>query len=332
MSYKKVLITSNNSYCESYKRALIASNNPIQLFNSSLNPGNTTKSGITMANNGDGTFTFNGTSTAWAYFSFPLNLSLYAGHKILMTGCPSGGSFTTYYMDINYTGSDTGNGTFAVISEKSNGASLSIGPNQTVTNLIYKPQIIDFTAIFGKGNEPKNLAEAKTKFTQYFSTETVYPYNPSYCLSPKSALITPTKNLFNLASANSVSVKNGYWIQTAGIYAPTGYFYELDVTAGEQYTVSYDLYTTGGHDALAISVQTGKGYLPVADSGKRLTIGINGYDSKKAFARHVQKFTIPGGVTHIYFTGSNNGNFRNFQIEKGNIAVADIQYVPYNYI
>lgn len=322
MSHKKVLITkADGSYCESYKKALIASNNPIQLFNSSLNPGNTTKSGITMTNNGDGTFTFNGTSTAWAFFSFQSNLSLYVGHKILMTGCPSGGSFTTYYMDINYTGSDTGNGIFAVISEKSNGASLSIGPNQTVTNLIYKPQIIDFTAIFGKGNEPKNLAEAKTKFTQYFSTETVYPYNPSYCLSSKSALITPTKNLFNPASANIVD----HTIYFNPAVTHTGHFYKMTVEAGATYSVSYDLHNGGGADGLGLSVQTGNYYT----DGTRLLVHLIGGESVKEFYQHTGKFTVPAGITEVTFSGLSSNQYRYFQIEKGATATS---YVPYNYI
>mgnify|MGYP002679421035 CR=1 FL=1 len=317
-------------YCESYKKVLIQSSNPIQLLNPTKFQ-TLTLSGVSFVSN-NGVITANGTATAAIYFAVQtIAMSIVSGHKMLITGCPSGGSWSGYCLydsgDSTH-GVDFGSGAiYPVTVDRSTYIYIYIAKGYVVTNLQFKPRFYDLTATFGAGNEPTTIAAFRAKFPNE-----VYPYNPSYCLSPKSALITPTKNLFNLASANSVSVKNGYWIQTAGIYAPTGYFYELDVTAGEQYTVSYDLYTTGGHDALAISVQTGKGYLPVADSGKRLTIGINGYDSKKAFARHVQKFTIPGGVTHIYFTGSNNGNFRNFQIEKGNIAVADIQYVPYNYI
>lgn len=309
-------------YCESYKRALIASNNPIQLFNSSLNPGNTTKSGITMTNNGDGTFTFNGTSTAWAFFSFQSNLSLYAGHKILMTGCPSGGSYTTYYMDINYTGADIGSGGWMTISEKSNEASLSIGPNQTVSNLVYKPQIIDFTAIFGAGNEPKNLAEAKTKFAQYFSTEAVYPYNPSYCASPKSALITPTKNLFDLNSANIVD-HTTYFTPAGG--AGT-HFYKMTVESGATYSVSFDLYTNGAlPNGLALGVQTGDHY----GDGKKLAVNLRGKESATEFYPHTTKFAVPTGITEVTFSGLGDNQYRNFQIEKGITATS---YVHYNYI
>lgn len=331
MSYKKVLITSTNPspYCESYKRALIASNNPIQLFNSSLNPGNTTRAGITMTNNGDGTFTFNGTSTAWAFFSFPLNLSLYTGHKILMTGCPSGGSYKTYYMDINYTGSDTGNGGWMTISEKSNGASLSIGPNQTVSNLIYKPQIIDFTAIFGVGNEPKNLAEAKEKFAQHFSTETVYPYNPSYCYSPQSALITPTINLFDENKIINKTQHDGYWTSSSGITGATGHFYKMTVEPNTIYTVLCGAYAPGkGTDVLLFSVQVGNSFY---DYTKRLVTGLvatsrNGWNTR----RHA--FQVPADVTEVTFScPANSVFFRNFMVIKGSVPI-ETSYVPYNYI
>lgn len=318
MSYKKVLITkADGSYCESYKRALIATNNPIQLFNSSLNPGNTTKAGITMTNNGDGTFTFNGTTTGNAIFGFNPNPTA-VGHKILMIGAPPNGEF-----ELNWSGSDNGDGAYVIGEGHLSSMALIIYKDKIpqVNNLVFKPQAIDMTAIFGKGNEPKNLAEAKAKFAQYFSTETVYPYNPSYCASPKSALITPTKNLFNPASANIVD-HTTYFMPAV---THTGHFYKMTVEAGAIYSVSYDLHNGGGADGLGLSVQTGNYYT----DGTRLLVHLVGDESVKEFYRHTGKFTVPAGITEITFSGLSSNQYRYFQIEKGATATS---YVPYNYI
>lgn len=318
MSYKKVLITkADGSYCESYKRALIASNNPIQLFNSSLNPGNTTRAGITMTNNGDGTFTFNGTSTGNAIFAFNPNPTA-VGHKILMIGAPPNGVF-----ELNYSGSDHGDGAYVTGEEHLSSMALIIYKDKIsqANNLVFKPQAIDMTAIFGKGNEPKNLAEAKTKFAQHFSTETVYPYNPSYCVSSKSALITPTKNLFNPASANIVD--HTIYFNPAVTY--TGHFYKMTVEAGATYSVSYDLHNGGGADGLGLSVQTGNYYT----DGTRLLVHLIGGESVKEFYQHTGKFTVPAGITEVTFSGLSSNQYRYFQIEKGATATS---YVPYNYI
>lgn len=326
MSYKKVLITkADGSYCESYKRALIASNNPIQLFNSSLNPGNTTRAGITMTNNGDGTFTFNGTATGNAIFVFNSNPTA-VGHKILMIGAPTNGTF-----ELNYSGADHGDGAYVIGEGHLSSMALIIYKDKIpqANNLVFKPQAIDMTAIFGKGNEPKNLAEAKTKFTQHFSTETVYPYNPSYCTSPKSALITPTINLFDESKIIKKTQHDGYWTSSADINGATGHFYKMTVEPNTTYTVLCGAYAPGlGDNALLFSVQVGNSFY---DYTQRLVTGLIA-KSRNGWSTRRYTFQVPDGVTEVTFSCfANSVFFRDFMVIKGSVPI-ETSYVPYNYI
>ena len=123
----------------------------------------TTKNGVTCINNGDGTYTLNGTATS--------NTQLVVGyHNILdgqvkMLGCPSGGSTKTYCVIMqfssNITGGekgriyDIGNGG---VGSKSNsiesGANyirciISIISGTTCNNLLFKPMLTtDLTATY----------------------------------------------------------------------------------------------------------------------------------------------------------------------------------------
>jgi len=107
-----------------------------------------TKNGITCTNNGDGSFTLNGTASTDCFFDIfapqfrgsqggtPLPNGAYR-----ITGCPTGGSGSTYYMYItpSYTG-DYGNGNTNNDTEVS-GGSIFIKNGYTCNNLVFKPMI-----------------------------------------------------------------------------------------------------------------------------------------------------------------------------------------------
>ncbi len=321
MSYKKVLITSINpsSYCESYKRVLIASNNPIQLTDPTKFV-TVTQGGVSFISS-DGVITANGTAANDVWFNtmpgtqFPLQI----GHKMLLTGCPSGGSVSRYLMRLADSNDDMGNGKIFSANNSILTLRIYIRTGYTATNLQFKPQLFDLTQMFGEGNEPTTIAEFRAKFPNE-----IYPYNinPSYCSSPQSALITPTKNLFNPASANIID-HTTYFTPTGG--AGT-HFYKMAVESGATYSVSYDLYTNGAlPNGLALGVQTGDHY----GDGTRLTVNLRGKESAIEFYPHTAKFTVPAGVTQVTFSGLGDNQYRNFQIEKGATVTS---YVPYNYI
>ena len=121
---------------------------------------NTTKTvnGVTFTDNGDGSITVNGTATANATFYIkttdknfkPSSTTLY------ISGCPAGGSLSTYRMTVNafkqtesdYTyvvgASDIGNGALLNLTSKDYSQlelSINIFSGTTVNNLVFKPML-----------------------------------------------------------------------------------------------------------------------------------------------------------------------------------------------
>lgn len=100
----------------------------------------TTINGITMVNNGDGTYTVNGTATD----DFDIALAPYTTKQNIyytLSGCPSGGSNTTYYLDPRGYEYDTGRGITIINPNQdfSNYIRIVIKKDVTVNNLLFKP-------------------------------------------------------------------------------------------------------------------------------------------------------------------------------------------------
>lgn len=258
----------------SYKKVLIQTKNPIQLLNKSTYPASNTVSGITWTNNGDGTITASGTSTAnYTQYVLPLTaIQISRNHKYLMTGCPAGGSGTTYYYNIavyNSSGwdqfvvdtADNGNGAILSMPDKPFvrcGLTLNYRLNASATNQIWRPQFYDLTAMFGKGNEPKTVAEFRAKFP-----EAIYPYSPS-CISFQKVLISShvaqlldkstypasktsngvefTNNNDGTITANGTSTTNNAQYDIGGSYVrfvPTHVYYMTGCPVGGSTTTYY---------------------------------------------------------------------------------------------
>ena len=123
---------------------------------------NTTKNGITMTRNADGTLTFSGTATAdAAFYTSTVNgsasstntglINIKAGTYTL-SGCPVSGSGSTYvqrfylftlddeYTNVNYPDTGTGN-TFVISDECKYRLGIRFGNGTTVSNLTFKPQL-----------------------------------------------------------------------------------------------------------------------------------------------------------------------------------------------
>ena len=124
---------------------IVVKGNTVQNSTKGLNlinctPKTTTVNGITMTNNGDGTYTVNGTATD----NFDVALAPYTTKQNIyytLSGCPSGGSETTYYLDPRGYNYETGSG--VVIrnpnQDFSNYIRIVIKKGTTVTNLLFKP-------------------------------------------------------------------------------------------------------------------------------------------------------------------------------------------------
>lgn len=125
--------------------SLVIKGNTVQNSTKGLNLINctsktTTKNGITMVNNGDGTYTVNGTATN----DFDIALAPYTTKQNIyytLSGCPSGGSKTTYYLEPRGYVYDTGRG-ITIINQNedfSNYIRIVIKKDVTVNNLLFKP-------------------------------------------------------------------------------------------------------------------------------------------------------------------------------------------------
>lgn len=108
-----------------------------------------TVNGVTFTDNGDGTITANGTATANAYFGLYNNLFSIPNGDYVLSGCPTGGSVSTYFLAAtNAEGAaytkfiqDVGSGkTFSSDNEKW-AITVRIISGTTVDNLVFKPQL-----------------------------------------------------------------------------------------------------------------------------------------------------------------------------------------------
>ncbi|MBQ2743386.1 MAG: hypothetical protein IJF32_11360 [Oscillospiraceae bacterium] len=99
-----------------------------------------TVNGITFTDNGDGTVTANGTATADATYAVA-NYNLKKGTTYTFSGCPVGGSKTTYYLNPRGYSLDVGYGiTLTPTYDFKNNVEIVIKSGTTVSNLLFKPQ------------------------------------------------------------------------------------------------------------------------------------------------------------------------------------------------
>lgn len=146
-----------------------------QLLNKTNYPATQTVNGVTFTNNGDGTITVNGTATADTELllgTLPVNKE----HKLLLSGCPTGGSANTYncYAQDNQKYRDTGSGLiYTKMLAADASVYISIKTNYAANNLVFKPQFFDLTEMYGKGKETTKTTSFKAKFP-----EELYDYSP----------------------------------------------------------------------------------------------------------------------------------------------------------
>lgn len=176
----------------------------------------TTQNGVTCTNNGDGTYTVNGTATGIAVFIVYYNFADVYGSasSLKMVGCPSGGSAQKYFLRsyrkggnpeiLDEYGSGISIGSF---KESESSIAIIVKSGATVNNLIFKPMLTtDTTATYAD-------------FEPY--TGGIPSPNPDYPQEIKS-VVNPTvkvcgKNLwdnFKTLSSGNVEQKNGTYIVT----------------------------------------------------------------------------------------------------------------------
>lgn len=139
-------------------------NNNLNLIDKSKFNHSEEAAGVTFTNNGDGSWTVNGTSTSQIYLAFlPVNsLQLNTAHKYLLSGCPKEGS-SNLFLYVDSSGAlfdyDTGSGSIGTPTKTSAHITICVAGNIVVNNAIFKPQLYDLTAIYGAGKEPTTVEQ-----------------------------------------------------------------------------------------------------------------------------------------------------------------------------
>lgn len=102
--------------------------------------------GVTWAVNSDGTVTANGTASGNSWFYLTANpANIQYGVETVLSGCPDGGSATTWELQCSQVGSsarsDYGEGTTQPSNYSYRYVACCVRSGQTVTNLTFKPMV-----------------------------------------------------------------------------------------------------------------------------------------------------------------------------------------------
>lgn len=155
-------------------------------------------SGVTFTNNGDGSWTLNGTSTSQIYWDIINSyIQLNTSHKYLLLGCPENGT-NDLFLYVNNGGTlfsfDTGSGSIGTPTKNSGIITIAISNNMSFNNAIFKPQLYDLTEIYRAGKEPTTVEQfykdhplVKTS-PLGFSDLGIIPSNSGYILNKKAVL------------------------------------------------------------------------------------------------------------------------------------------------
>ena len=218
--YQRAVLTAYNKVV----RPCARKGEVVQLLDKSTYYKRPTKSGITATNNGDGSWTINGTATASDYINFsgPLT-SIVGGHKILICGNKENSNFKLGLL--NQSLHDTGTGVIGIFNQnlgKNWGIEWANGA--VINNVTIYPQLFDLTAMYGAGNEPKTLADFRKDYP-----ESYYPYNSIHTKNLWTC--NKTARFFSYNKTNQI-----YTINSVG--SDSCYTLPSPIPAGQTFTIS----------------------------------------------------------------------------------------------
>lgn len=143
-------IKNNNSMISELNNN-ITHNTCVNLLNPSFH--SLTQNGLTI-NNDNGVYTINGTCSETTVFTLQSNIEIASG-KYKLTGCPQGGSTTSFKLDFEYKGNsigaDYGNG--SIINKTSNDTfkylRIVVYTGAILNNAVFKPMLTtDLSALY----------------------------------------------------------------------------------------------------------------------------------------------------------------------------------------
>ena len=269
-----------------------------------------TRSGITFTNNGDGSITLNGTATADSYIILQDLRKSISGYTYLLGSEQN----TTEYGVANGLVLPANKWTYDPGLPGHTNYTLMVKNGVTVNNVTIFPQIYNLTAMYGKGNEPKTLAEFRKDFP-----ESYYPYNSIH-----------TKNLW---TCNKTAFFYKY-DKTTQIHTITGtgsascYTLPTPLPAGETFTIS--VRCLSGEIPSGCTVNFG-GYHRGSPSTWQTTVSLpREQDLTGRIFTATEKTTDTLTDFWIFIYAKVPTNLRvMIQFEKGSVAT---DYVPHDYI
>lgn len=167
-----------------------------------------TANGVTFTVNSDGSIMVNGTATSDADFMLLRGPIQGYSESYFLSGCPSGGSDTTYYISENFTASkDTGNGVVLNNLPSDQVWRIVIKSGTTVNNLVFRPML-------NEGTEAKPYSKWFAGLKNVFFKEIVstgrnlipYPYADG--MSKTTNGITFTVNTDGTVTVNGTATEN----------------------------------------------------------------------------------------------------------------------------
>ena len=153
-----------------------------QLVNN-FRSGTTSGAGLTFANNGDGSFTINGTVGDGDLFHWLARIDVvHVGRKYAILGSSKN---VRLYLK-GYNNQQSANGEACIMSVIENTSDMYFycryDFGAVINNEIVRPQLIDLTQMFGAGNEPTSLDDPRIAFIKAYAEE--HPeYNPGELMS-----------------------------------------------------------------------------------------------------------------------------------------------------
>lgn len=175
----------------------------------------TTSNGVTCTNNGDGTYTLNGTATAKTIFIvFYNNNGAFKGKKVKATGSPSGGNDTCYkawFTDVTVLGdNDLGNGAILTPNTNELRYQIEIASGYTCYNLLFKPMIsTDLSATY---DDYEPYAESSITLSQPIELYSIGDVKDKIVWKDGALVIerNVTKNQYNFPTPTQ-QTSDGYW-------------------------------------------------------------------------------------------------------------------------
>lgn len=179
----------------------------VQLLDKSTYYATSSKLGITATNNGDGSWTINGTATEAGYINFSPALSIDGGHKVLLMGNKPNSAFSLELL--NQRIKDNGNGAIGKINaelEKTWGIAWASGA--LINNVTIIPQLFDLTAM--NREDITTVEQFKAEYPDF------YPYEDGNIYTSQISGVTFYQNQDKTGNNDSVSFSDTYELNGIG--------------------------------------------------------------------------------------------------------------------